>query len=140
MPRLPLVTLAGFALALGGVFATGCGSAAKDAGSSTQPKSATAPKSTSNGTGGTSASQPAAVQMKNVKFVPETIKVKLGQKITWTNKDGFAHNVTSTKGEKIDSGNIDGGATFQFTPKQAGTIAYECTIHPGQSGTISVTK
>jgi len=32
------------------------------------------------------------------------------------------------------------GATFDYTPTQAGTIKYICTIHSGQNGTITVTK
>ena len=78
--------------------------------------------------------------MKNSKFAPEAISVAVGQTITWTNKDGYAHNVTSTAGEKIDSGNIDGEGTFEFKPKQAGTIAYTCTLHADQNGKITVTK
>lgn len=140
MPRLPLATLAGLALVLSGAFAAGCGSSDKKSAGSTKASPAAVPATTSPDTGGAIAAQPAAVEMKNVKFVPATIRVKAGQKITWTNKDGFAHNVTSTSGEKISSGNIDGGGTFSFTPKKAGTIAYVCTLHANQSGTITVTK
>jgi plastocyanin len=76
----------------------------------------------------------------NIKFVPHDITAKVGQKIMWTNDDQIAHTVTATSGATFDSGNVNGGATFEFTPTKAGTIAYVCTIHPGQSGTITVTK
>lgn len=139
MHRPPLAISACIALALGGAFATGCGSDNnKDSGSAAPAK--TAPASSSESTGGTRAPSATDVEMKNIKFVPATISVKVGQKITWTNNDGFAHNVTSTAGEKIASDNIEGGKTFEFTPKKAGTIAYTCTLHANQEGTITVTK
>jgi plastocyanin len=140
MPRLSLTALACVALAFGGAFVAGCGSDDKKDSGSSAP-AATAPAQTTSGdTGGTSPTNAAAVAMQSSKFVPETISVAVGQKIKWTNKDGYAHNVTSTAGEKINSGNIDGGATFEFAPKKAGTIAYTCTIHPNQNGKITVTK
>ncbi len=40
----------------------------------------------------------------------------------------------------FDSGNMQAGAKFDYTPKKAGTIDYVCTIHSGQTGTITVTK
>jgi len=138
MPRPPLAISACLALALGGAFAAGCGSDSKDSGSAAPAK--TAPAGSSGSTGGTRAPSATDVEMKDIKFVPATISVKVGQKITWTNNDGFAHNVTSTSGEKIASDNIEGGKTFEFTPKKAGTIAYTCTLHSNQNGTITVTK
>lgn len=142
MPRPPLATLACFALALGGAFVAGCGDdEKKDPATPAQaPPAQTSGATSEENTGGTSATEPAAVAMQSSKFDPEEISVSVGQQITWTNKDGYAHNVTSTSGEKIDSGNIDGGATFDFTPKRAGTIAYTCTLHANQNGKITVTK
>jgi plastocyanin len=80
------------------------------------------------------------VSMKNIKFVPMDISAKVGQKITWTNDDPVAHTVTAQKGADFDSGTVNSGGTFSFTPKKAGTIDYVCTIHPGQTGTITVTR
>lgn len=141
MPRLPLTALACLALASGGAFVAGCGDDDdKDSGSSAPPPATTPAQTTSGDTGGTSPTKTASVEMKDSKFVPATISVAVGQQIKWPNKDSYAHNVTSTAGEKIDSGNIDGEASFEFTPKQAGTIAYTCTIHPGMDGEITVKK
>jgi plastocyanin len=79
--------------------------------------------------------------MKQIKFVPEKIVVKVGQKIVWTNNDGqIPHTVTATKGATFDSGNITGGGTFDYTPTKAGVIDYVCTIHSGQTGQIRVTR
>ncbi|HEY1540443.1 MAG TPA: cupredoxin domain-containing protein [Solirubrobacteraceae bacterium] len=134
MPRPPITALACLALA-GAAAVGGCGSS-KKADSTSTPAAATPP-----------ATQPATakggvvnIAMKNIQFVPAAVKVKVGQKIVWTNDDGqIAHNVTD-KGGSFASNNFTGGQTFSYTPKKAGTIDYECTIHPNQTGTITVTK
>jgi plastocyanin len=79
----------------------------------------------------------AAVSYENYNASPKTITVKLGQSVTWTNKDGAAHNVVSTGGpgaDKISSPSIPQGGTFTFTPSAAGTIKYVCTYHPQMTG------
>jgi plastocyanin len=80
------------------------------------------------------------VTIKNIKFVPHDVVVRVGQKIRWVNSDKVAHNVTAKKGGSFASDNLDAGDTFSFTPKKTGTISYVCTIHPGQTGTIIVRK
>jgi len=143
MPRLLLTILACLALALGGAFVSACGGdETNDSGVTAPATPPAAETETENpeSTGGTSPTDAAKVSMKASKFDPEQISVKVGQKITWTNNDGYAHNVTSTSGEKINSGNIDGDGTFDYTPKKAGTIAYTCTLHADQNGSITVTK
>lgn len=80
------------------------------------------------------------VKMENIAYSPETVTVKVGQEITWVNEDGVQHDVESTSGEKIDSELFGEGGTFSFTPTQAGTIEYVCTVHPGMDGKIVVTE
>lgn len=92
------------------------------------------------GTGGTGAVATTAVQMKNTAFTPEAIKVGSGATVTWTNADGFQHNVTFDGGAVALSGPIDGGAAKALTmPTAAGTYAYHCTIHgAAMSGSVQV--
>jgi plastocyanin len=96
------------------------------------------------GTGSAAPKQPATapghVMMRNIKFAPDKTTVKVGEKVTWTNDDSVAHNVTATKGASFKSSTFGKGGTFTFTPKKAGTIQYTCTIHPGMNGTLTVTK
>jgi plastocyanin len=103
----------------------GCGGSDSKSSSSTKPAAA--------GGGGE-----VKVSMKNIKYIPMAITVKAGQKITWKNDDPVAHTVTARSGADFDSGTVNSGGTFSFTPKKAGTIDYVCTIHPGQTGTITV--
>ena len=118
MHRFTIVALACTSLA----FALGaCGDDDKDGSSSTTPVRDGA----------------AQVSMEDIKFVPHDIRVKVDQKIVWTNNDQAAHNVTATKGADFKSETIGNGGTYEYTPTKAGVIEYVCTIHPGQDGTIT---
>lgn len=136
MPRLPVTAFACLALVAGSAAVAGCGS-------NDEKTASTPPKSTA--VAATKAKPAAAgvvnVTMKNIKFVPANVTVKVGQKVLWTNDDGqIPHTVTAAKGAIFDSGNVDGGATFDYTPTKVGRIDYVCTIHSGQAGTITVTR
>jgi plastocyanin len=78
------------------------------------------------------------VSVQDNTFGPGTIKVKVGDTITWTNHGGVAHTVTATGGADFDSGSLAPGRSFTFTADKAGTISYVCTFHAGMQGTIQV--
>ncbi|MEA2131268.1 MAG: hypothetical protein QOJ85_4159 [Solirubrobacteraceae bacterium] len=142
MSRLPAAVLCSLALAATATIAA-CGSSDDNSASSDRSTSTPAAEPSATAaepTAGAAKSGVVDVTMKNIKFVPAAITVKVGQKIHWKNTDGPAHTVTATSGAKFDSGNMDPGATFDYTPTKAGTINYVCTIHAGQTGTITVTK
>jgi plastocyanin len=92
----------------------------------------------SSSTAASSSGGGVAIKMQNIAFDPKAVTVKVGQKITWTNDDSTDHNVTADSGADFKSDNIGKDATFEFTPDKAGTIKYECTIHPGMTATITV--
>jgi plastocyanin len=139
MPRPFLTTLAVLALTGGGVIA-GCGDD-KKSDSATSSTAAPARTGATPATGGTPSGETVTVSMKQIKFIPEKVTAKVGQKILWTNNDGqIPHTVTAIKGATFDSGNIAEGETFDYTPTKPGVIDYVCTIHSGQTGQISVTK
>lgn len=74
---------------------------------------------------------------------PATVTVEAGTSITWRNDDGERHRVRSTDGpEEFDSGNLEPGETFTFTPSLVGTISYldeRDDENPSYFGTIVVT-
>jgi len=77
--------------------------------------------------------------MNNAGYSPSTITISVGSTVIWTNDGGIAHTVTETSGPTgFDSGNMDPGATFQFTFTKAGTYKYDCKYHPFTTGTIIV--
>jgi plastocyanin len=80
------------------------------------------------------------VVITNFKFVPQTITVKKGTKVTWSNKDGVAHTVTADAMPGPDSGKIAAGETYSYTYSQAGTFTYYCDIHEDMKATIIVTE
>jgi plastocyanin len=129
MRRILLAAFAVLALALG-VAACGGGDDNSGGGST-----ATASSSSASSSGGGEVQ----IQMKNIAFSPSSATVKVGQKVTWTNDDSVDHNVTANSGADIKSDNFGNGGTFSFTPDKAGTIKYVCTIHPGMTGTLTVT-
>jgi len=82
----------------------------------------------------------AAVTIQSFAFHPQVITVKVGTTITWTDKDSFAHTVTSVSGPtSFNSGDLTpSGGTFQFKFSQAGTYNYHCMIHPSMTATVIV--
>ncbi len=96
--------------------------------------------STTAAAGNPSSSSPAGteVSIANFAFSPDTLTVKVGTTVKWTNNDSTAHTVTADD-KSFDSGNLDPGKSFSFTFKQAGTFSYHCKIHPTMQAKIVVT-
>ena len=95
-------------------------------GGSDEPAASTAPKPTVGGT---------TVAVADNTFTPATVKVAVGETVTFENGGAIAHTVT---GDNFDSGSIAPGDSFAFTADAAGTVRYVCTFHPGMQGTIEV--
>jgi len=77
------------------------------------------------------------VEIKDFAFSPETVTVKVGSAITWTNGDGFAHSVKSADGSFV-SQDLQQGQTFTTTFTAPGTHPYVCGIHDSMTGTVLV--
>ena len=77
------------------------------------------------------------INMQNTAFSPQNVTAAVGQQIRWTNRDAFAHNATAENGA-FASANLNQNQTFVYTTTAAGTINYECTLHPGMTGRITV--
>lgn len=80
---------------------------------------------------------PNEVIIQGMAFNPSAITVSAGTTITWTNKDGVAHTVTSDTG-LFDSGSLGSNETYSRTFSTAGTFPYHCTIHPFMKGSVIV--
>lgn len=82
------------------------------------------------------------VAYRNIAINPDTVRVKVGSTIRWTNYDPVEHNVTSEGGpSRFASRQFGEGQSFQITASRAGVIHYLCTIHPASmNGTIEVVK
>ena len=113
------------ALAIG-LAACGSDSSSKSSGS-TATSAAPAPSSTGS-----------TITIKNFKFSPDPITVKVGQTVTVKNTDDTTHTVTADD-KSFDTGDISGGSTATFTPSKAGSFGFHCNIHNYMTGTVKVT-
>jgi plastocyanin len=74
-------------------------------------------------------STPAAtVAIQNFAFVPDTVRIKAGSSVNWTNLDTAPHTATDLK-SAFDSGSLTTNQKFSFTFNTAGTFTYHCLIH-----------
>jgi plastocyanin len=77
-----------------------------------------------------------SVSIANFAFSPQSLTVKVGTKVTWTNKDSLTHTVTANGGAFNQT--VPSGSTFSFTFTKAGTYSYHCAIHTSMTATIIV--
>jgi plastocyanin len=81
--------------------------------------------------------EPSASDPLSWGFDTPDLSVSAGQTVMWTNTGAQAHTVTADD-SSFDSGNIDPGGQFVFSPTSSGTYAYHCTPHPWMKGTITI--
>jgi plastocyanin len=91
---------------------------------------------------GTASSTPVAasrvtIKISNFVFVPPTLTVKVGTRVTWTNEDNTAHTATADAGS-FDTGTLNQGKSMTIQFNKPGTFAYHCSFHAFMSGTIKV--
>ncbi|HEY2768919.1 MAG TPA: plastocyanin/azurin family copper-binding protein [Solirubrobacteraceae bacterium] len=82
------------------------------------------------------------VAYRNIAIDPDTLRVKAGSTVRWTNYDPVEHNVTSKGGpDHFASKTFAEGGTVEFKLTKPGIVHYVCTIHPTtMNGTIEVVK
>lgn len=80
------------------------------------------------------------IRMVDIKFDPEEATAKAGQEICWSNEDEIDHNAVAESGADFESELYGKGETFTTTVEEPGRVEYVCTIHPGMTGSIEVTR
>lgn len=80
------------------------------------------------------------VNIFDFKFSPQSVTIRVGDTVTWTNMGSATHTTTSDSGDPAswNSGDLAPGKSFSFTFTKAGTYTYHCAIHPFMTGTIIV--
>ena len=78
------------------------------------------------------------VTIEDFAFAPANIVVDVGTVVTWTNRDGTRHTVTSDDEDELDSGLFGRGETFSHTFDRPGEYAYHCEPHPNMKGLVTV--
>ena len=89
---------------------------------------------------GTQATSADVVQVKiaNLAYSPETVTIKAGQSVTWTNDDTVPHTVTAKDRNVLQSGTMNAGDTFTQTFNTPGTYEYFCEFHANMKGVVIV--
>ena len=77
------------------------------------------------------------VKIDNFSFSPQTITIKPGTTVIWTNRDDIPHTVVSDD-KVFKSKVLDTDEKFSFTFDKAGNFPYFCSIHPKMTGTVIV--
>jgi amicyanin len=77
------------------------------------------------------------VKVDNFSFMPPDLKVPVGTKVTWVNRDDVPHTVVSNDG-KFSSPALDTDEQFSFTFNEAGTYEYYCSVHPKMTAKVIV--
>jgi amicyanin len=77
------------------------------------------------------------VTIDNFSFLPATLTVPAGTKVTWINHDDVPHNVISVD-KKFASPVLDTDEEFSYNFTAPGTYSYYCSIHPKMTGKVVV--
>ena len=72
-------------------------------------------------------------------YSPNPVEAKVGETVTWVNKDSNLHTTTSKDGV-FNSDVLFEGQSFTYTFDKEGEYPYFCDIHPGMVGTVLVTE
>lgn len=86
-------------------------------------------------TGGAGMMSDNTILAHSLAFAPSTLKVSVGEDVTFTNGDDTAHEV-EIGGETI--GRMEHGESLTWTPDAPGTYDFVCPLHPEMTGTIVV--
>lgn len=75
------------------------------------------------------------VVISGFEFVPKDLKVSVGDKITWVNKDVVPHNIIVSGTKKAVSPDLASGEEFTFVVTDS--LSYECGFHPSMTGKLT---
>lgn len=76
------------------------------------------------------------VEIKNMKFVPDSITVKKGDEVVFVNRDMVTHCVTEEKTKAWTSSAIPAGESFLLVANESSQ--YYCALHTVMKGKIIV--
>jgi plastocyanin len=77
------------------------------------------------------------VSIRDFAFAPKTVEIRVGDRVTWTNRDSVEHTATASNGS-FDTGLVGEGESHSVRFTVAGTYRYICTPHPNMTGTVVV--
>ena len=88
---------------------------------------------TSSATGGKT------VTLRNIAFSPKSLSISKGSSVTFAFRDDTTvHNVVSVGHTKFKAISNRSAGSQKRTFARTGTYRYQCTLHPGMTGRITV--
>ena len=123
--RIAFSAVAAAALLVSALFLSSCGSSDGDSANS----------GIANNVAGVPDGVP-FIDQDSLKFIPTSLKVKVGDIVYFKNSETALHTVTIEG--KNESGNMKKDAVFTWTPKTAGEYKITCDFHPQMKATITV--
>ena len=78
------------------------------------------------------------VEIKQLKFIPDSIEVNKGDTVTFINRDYVQHDVTEEKAKRWTSGTLKKDESWKTVVK--GDEDYFCTLHVIMKGKIRIKK
>ncbi len=78
------------------------------------------------------------IAISNYAYLPASLTVKAGARVTWTNHDQTAHTATASGAKAFDSGTIKPGAHATVIFHKGGSYPYICQFHAFMHGTVVV--
>jgi plastocyanin len=76
-----------------------------------------------------------SIEMRDFAFSPGSVEIRVGDTVTWTNRDSVEHNATDGS---FDTGLLGQGESASIRFEAPGTYAFLCEPHPSMTGTVVV--
>ena len=84
----------------------------------------------------TDAAAAVSIKAEGTTWNPDEVSVKAGDVVEWDVSGSIVHDL---KGDDEVEHKAASNYKYTHTYDNAGTYAYQCTIHPGMVGTVTVT-
>ncbi|MGG9970834.1 cupredoxin domain-containing protein [Ferruginibacter sp. SUN002] len=79
------------------------------------------------------------ISITDAGFVSSNFIISDGRlTVIWGNVGSVPHNVTSDTGSELGSPNIVPGKSFPHTFTKSGFYKYHCSLHPTETGSVTV--
>lgn len=85
-----------------------------------------------------SISQENIVFIQGFQFNPPVINIKVGQSVSWVNRDSVLHSVYWDSQGMTNSPSFSNGDSYKYTFKVSGNYSYHCGIHTSMKGVVVV--
>ncbi|HEY1687859.1 MAG TPA: cupredoxin domain-containing protein [Solirubrobacteraceae bacterium] len=78
------------------------------------------------------------IHIVNFAYMPASVTVTRGTRITFTNEDDVEHTATSNAEGVFETGSLHRGQSASFELKRPGSYPYHCAFHAFMHGAIKV--